>query len=418
MSVLVIGGGGREHAICWSLSKSPKVDKIYCLPGNAGIAEIAECHNIGVMEFDKILDFVAGHSDIDLTVVAPDDPLALGLVDLLQSKGYRAFGPNKAAAIIEASKAFSKYLMKKYNIPTAEYEEFDDYNKAYDYLKNATFPLVIKADGLALGKGVVICEDLSQGLDALKDMMIDKKFSDAGNKIIVEEFMVGREVSILCFTDGKTIVPMVSSQDHKRAYDNDQGLNTGGMGTFSPSKIYTPQIEKEVMDTIILPTIEAMNAENRCFKGVLYFGLMLTSDGVKVLEYNARFGDPETQVILPRLESDLYDIFNSVVDGTLNKQEIKWKEDNCVCVIMASGGYPQSYQKGKQITIDNLDKDIILFHAGTKLDNGKLVTNGGRVLCVTACGEDIDKAREKAYKNIKKISFDGGFYRTDIGIKK
>lgn len=418
MSVLVIGGGGREHAICWSLSKSPKVDKIYCLPGNAGIAEIAECHNIGVMEFDKILDFVASHSDIDLTVVAPDDPLALGLVDLLQSKGYRAFGPNKAAAIIEASKAFSKYLMKKYNIPTAEYEEFDDYNKAYDYLKNATFPLVIKADGLALGKGVVICEDLSQGLDALKDMMIDKKFSDAGNKIIVEEFMVGREVSILCFTDGKTIVPMVSSQDHKRAYDNDQGLNTGGMGTFSPSKIYTPQIEKEVMDTIILPTIEAMNAENRCFKGVLYFGLMLTGDGVKVLEYNARFGDPETQVILPRLESDLYDIFNSVVDGTLNKQEIKWKEDNCVCVIMASGGYPQSYQKGKQITIDNLDKDIILFHAGTKLDNGKLVTNGGRVLCVTACGEDIDKAREKAYKNIKKISFAGGFYRTDIGIKK
>lgn len=418
MSVLVIGGGGREHAICWSLSKSPKVDKIYCLPGNAGIAEIAECHNIGVMEFDKILDFVASHSDIDLIVVAPDDPLALGLVDLLQSKGYRAFGPNKAAAIIEASKAFSKYLMKKYNIPTAEYEEFDDYNKAYDYLKNATFPLVIKADGLALGKGVVICEDLSQGLDALKDMMIDKKFSDAGNKIIVEEFMVGREVSILCFTDGKTIVPMVSSQDHKRAYDNDQGLNTGGMGTFSPSKIYTPQIEKEVMDTIILPTIKAMNAENRCFKGVLYFGLMLTGDGVKVLEYNARFGDPETQVILPRLESDLYDIFNSVVDGTLNKQEIKWKEDNCVCVIMASGGYPQSYQKGKQITIDNLDKDIILFHAGTKLDNGKLVTNGGRVLCVTACGEDIDKAREKAYKNIKKISFAGGFYRTDIGIKK
>lgn len=418
MSVLVIGSGGREHAICWSLAKSPKVEKVYCLPGNAGISEVAECHDIGVLEFDKIVDFIQNHKDIDLTVVAPDDPLALGLVDLLLSKGIRAFGPTKAAAIIEASKAFSKYLMKKYNIPTADYAEFDNFDKACQYLNKAKFPLVVKADGLALGKGVVICENLDEGLTALQEMMIDKKFKDAGKTIIVEEFLVGREVSILCFTDGKTIVPMVSSQDHKRAFDNDKGLNTGGMGTFSPSKIYTPEIENFVMKNVILPTVDAMNAEGREFKGVLYFGIMITDSGVKVLEYNARFGDPETQVVLPRLKSDLYDIFNSVVDGNLAAQKIEWNDDACVCVIMASGGYPENYEKGKQISIGKLDSDVVVFHAGTKNVNGKLVTNGGRVLGVVACGSDIDLAREKAYKNIKEINFDGAFYRRDIGIKK
>lgn len=417
-SVLVVGGGGREHTICWALNKSSKVDKIYCLPGNAGIAQIAECHPIGALEFDKILDFVKAHKDIDLTVVAPDDPLALGLVDLLNENGFRAFGPKKNAAIIEASKAFSKGLMKKYNIPTAAYEEFSDYDKAVEYIKKAQYPLVIKADGLALGKGVIICQNVQEGEQALKDMMIDSKFKDAGKTIVVEEFMVGKEVSILSFVDGKHVVPMVSSQDHKRAHDNDEGLNTGGMGTFTPSKVYTSDIEKEVLNNIIYPTINAMNAEGREFKGVLYFGLMVTSEGVKVLEYNARFGDPETQVVLPRLKTDLYDIFNACIDGTLDKINIEWKEEACVCVIMASGGYPESYKKGVEITIGDLDNDIMIFHSGTKMVDGKLVTNGGRVLGVVAEGKDIDEAREKAYKNVNKIDFDGAFYRKDIGIKR
>ncbi len=418
MNILVIGSGGREHTICWALSKSPKVDKIYCLPGNGGISEIAECVPISVMDFDSIVEFVDSHKDIELTVVAPDDPLAGGLVDRLNEKGHRAFGPKANAAIIEASKAFSKYLMKKYGIPTANYEEFNDYENAKDYVSKAKYPLVVKADGLALGKGVIICNNVDEGLKAVKEMMIDSKFKDAGKTVIVEEFMSGQEVSILSFCDGKTIVPMVNARDHKRAYDNDEGLNTGGMGTFSPSAIYTPEIEKEVMNNIILPTLDAMNREGRTFKGVLYFGLMLTSDGVKVVEYNARFGDPETQVVLPRLKTDLADIFNAVVDGTLDKLNIEWSDEACVCVVMASGGYPENYEKGKAITIGDLDKDILLFHAGTKLQDGKLVTSGGRVLGVTALGKDINVAREKAYANVEKISFDGAFYRKDIGIKK
>ena len=417
-SVLVIGSGGREHTICWALAKSKKIDKIYCLPGNGGISEIAECVDIGVMDFDKIVDFVDNHKDITLTVVAPDDPLAAGLVDRLEARGHRAFGPRANAAIIEGSKAFSKYLMKKYGIPTADYEEFNDYEKAVEYLKNAKYPLVVKADGLALGKGVIICNTKEEGLQAAKDMMIDAKFKDAGKTVIVEEFMVGQEVSILSFCDGKTIVPMVNARDHKRAYDNDQGLNTGGMGTFSPSAIYTDEVADEVLHKIILPTVDAMNKEGRTFKGVLYFGLMLTDEGAKVVEYNARFGDPETQVVLPRLKTDLYDIFNAVVDGSLDKINIEWNDLACVCVVMASGGYPESYKKGMKITIGDIDKDVIVFHAGTKLKDGKLYTNGGRVLGVTAMGKDIHEAREKAYKNVKKISFDGAFYRTDIGIKK
>ncbi|MDE7079513.1 MAG: phosphoribosylamine--glycine ligase [Clostridia bacterium] len=418
MNVLVIGSGGREHTICWALSKSPKVDKIYCLPGNGGISQIAECVPISVMDFDAIVDFVDTHKDVELTVVAPDDPLAAGLVDRLNEKGHRAFGPKANAAIIEASKVFSKYLMKKYGIPTADYEEFQDYEKAVEYLSKAKYPLVVKADGLALGKGVIICNNVEEGLQAAKDMMIDSKFKEAGKTVIVEEFMTGQEVSILSFCDGKTIVPMVNARDHKRAYDNDEGLNTGGMGTFSPSAIYTPEIEKEVMDNIILPTVEAMNKEGRTFKGVLYFGLMLTADGAKVVEYNARFGDPETQVVLPRLKTDLLDIFNAVVDGTLDKMNIEWTDDACVCVVMASGGYPESYEKGKEIAIGELDEDILLFHAGTKIENGKLLTNGGRVLGVTALGKNIDEARQKAYANVKKIKFDGAFFRSDIGIKK
>ncbi|MEG2675867.1 MAG: phosphoribosylamine--glycine ligase, partial [Clostridia bacterium] len=326
--------------------------------------------------------------------VAPDDPLANGLVDLLEEKGHKAFGPRKNAAIIEASKAFSKNLMRKYNIPTADYREFDDFELACEYVKNAKFPLVVKADGLALGKGVVICQNLQEGLDALKEMMIDLKFSSAGNKVVIEEFMVGREVSILCFTDGKTIIPMVSSQDHKRAYDDDKGLNTGGMGTFSPSKFYTDEMSKQVFGDIIVPTIKAMEQEGRTFKGVLYFGLMLTADGIKVLEYNARFGDPETQVILPRLESDLLDIFLAVVDEKLDKIDIKWSDNACVCVVVASGGYPEKYDKGLPIEIGKLDDGVMLFHAGTKILDGKLVTNGGRVIGVTACGKDIEQARE------------------------
>lgn len=417
MDILVIGSGGREHAICWSLKKSKDCNKLYCLPGNAGISEIAECVNISVMDFDAIVTFLKAHANIGMTVVAPDDPLAAGLVDRLEAEGFRAFGPNKAAAIIEGSKAFSKELMVKYGIPTATYEEFTNYNLACEYVKGADYPLVVKADGLALGKGVIICNNVDDALTALKDMMIDAKFSSAGNKVIVEEFLVGKEVSILSFTDGKTIVPMVSSQDHKRALDNDMGLNTGGMGTFSPSKIYTDELAKEVYDTVIVPTMNAMNAENRKFKGVLYFGLMLTDKGIKVLEYNARFGDPETQVVLPRLKTDLLEIFSAIIDERLDEVNIEWNDDAAVCVILASGGYPENYAKGVPIKIGELDDGIILFHAGTAFKNGELVTNGGRVIGVTALGETIEDARKKAYKNIENIKFDKMHYRTDIGVK-
>ncbi len=417
MDILVVGSGGREHAICYSLAKSDKVDKIYCAPGNAGISEFAECVNINVMDAKGIIAFLDKNKNIGMTVVAPDDPLAMGLVDMLEAAGHRAFGPSKDAALIEASKAFSKWLMKEYNIPTANYEEFTDYNKALEYVKNQEYPLVVKADGLALGKGVIICNNVKEGEQAVREMMVDGKFKDAGSKIIIEEFLIGREVSVLCFTDGTTIVPMVSSQDHKRAFDNDMGLNTGGMGTFSPSKIYTKDIADNVYTNIIVPTMNAMNSENRKFKGVLYFGLMLTDKGVKVLEYNARFGDPETQVVLPRLKTDLFEIFDSIIDERLNEINIEWKDDAAVCVILASGGYPEAYEKGLPITIDNLDEDIMLFHAGTAFKDGKLVTNGGRVIGVTAMGKDIEAAREKAYSNVPKVKFDKVHYRKDIGIK-
>lgn len=418
MSVLVIGGGGREHAICVALAKSPKTGKLYCIPGNAGISQVAECvPSIGVMEFDKIADFVAAHKDITMTVVAPDDPLAAGLVDYLEERGFRAFGPRANAAIIEGSKAFSKHLMTKYGIPTADYREFTDYEEAAEYVKTAEYPLVVKADGLALGKGVIICQTVQEGEDAVREMMVDKKFKDAGSKIIVEEFLTGKEVSVLCFTDGQTIVPMVSSQDHKRAHDNDEGLNTGGMGTFSPSKVYTSQLADDVYRDIILPTMNAMNCEGRPFKGVLYFGLMITKKGAKVLEYNARFGDPETQVVLPRLKTDLYEIFDAIIDTRLSDIDIEWTDDACVCVILASGGYPESYKKGVPITIGKLPKGIVLYHAGTAFKDGQLVTSGGRVIGVTAKGKDIEEARKKAYDAIKDIHFDGMFYRRDIGIK-
>ena len=418
MSVLVIGGGGREHAICVALAKSPKTGKLYCIPGNAGISQVAECvPSVGVMEFEKIADFIAEHKDITMTVVAPDDPLAAGLVDYLEERGFRAFGPRANAAIIEGSKAFSKHLMTKYGIPTADYKEFTDYDEAAEYVKDAEYPLVVKADGLALGKGVIICQNAQEGEEAVREMMVDKKFKDAGKKIIVEEFLTGKEVSVLCFTDGQTIVPMVSSQDHKRAHDNDEGLNTGGMGTFSPSKVYTPQLADAVYRDIILPTMNAMNCEGRPFKGVLYFGLMITKKGAKVLEYNARFGDPETQVVLPRLKTDLYEIFDAIIDGRLSDVDIQWTDDACVCVILASGGYPESYKKGVPIAIGKLPGDIVLYHAGTAFKDGKLVTSGGRVIGVTAKGKDIEEARKKAYDAIKNIHFDGMFYRHDIGIK-
>ena len=418
MSVLVIGGGGREHAICIALAKSPKTGKLYCIPGNAGISQVAECvPSVGVMEFEKIADFIAAHKDITMTVVAPDDPLAAGLVDYLEERGFRAFGPRANAAIIEGSKAFSKHLMTKYGIPTADYKEFTDYDDAAEYVRGAEYPLVVKADGLALGKGVIICQNAQEGEEAVREMMVDKKFKDAGKKIIVEEFLTGKEVSVLCFTDGQTIVPMVSSQDHKRAHDNDEGLNTGGMGTFSPSKVYTPQLADAVYRDIILPTMNAMNCEGRPFKGVLYFGLMITKKGAKVLEYNARFGDPETQVVLPRLKTDLYEIFDAIIDGRLSDVDIQWTDDACVCVILASGGYPESYKKGVPIAIGKLPEDIVLYHAGTAFKDGKLVTSGGRVIGVTAKGKDIEEARKKAYDAIKNIHFDGMFYRHDIGIK-
>ena len=417
MNVLVIGNGGREHAVIQALKKSPKVEKIYAMKGNAGIGEIAELVNVDYCDVKAVGDWVDAHKEIDFTVVTPDDPLALGLVDELESRGHRAFGPRKNAAIIEASKAFSKELMKKYNIPTAKYETFSDYEDAKLYVETCEIPVVLKADGLALGKGVLICMTREEALDGLKEMMLDKKFGSAGNKVVVEEFLVGPEVSALAFTDGKTIKPMITSCDHKRAKDNDEGLNTGGMGTFSPAPFYGEKTAKEVMETIMLPTINAMNAEGRPFKGVLYFGLMKTKDGMKVIEYNSRFGDPETQVILPMLKTDLMEIFEAIVDERLDEVEIEWEDGACVCVVLASGGYPEHYEKGKEITIGDLGKDIILCHAGTALKDNKLVTSGGRVLGVCAKGETIEAAREKAYAGAEKISFEGMYYRKDIGIK-
>ncbi len=420
MNVLVIGSGGREHTIVWKLKQSPSVDKIYAAPGNGGISELAECVPISVMDFDALTAF-AKENAIDLTVVAPDDPLAAGAVDAFEAVGLRAFGPNKAAAIIEGSKAFSKDLMKKYNIPTAGYEVFDNSTDAIAYIKQENkFPVVVKADGLALGKGVIIAQNLSEAETAVHEIMDDKVFGAAGGKVVIEEFLVGPEISVLAFTDGKTLKPMVSAQDHKRAYDNDEGLNTGGMGTFSPSRIYTPELAEECMKNIFLPTMDAMNQEGRTFKGVLYFGLMKTADGVKVIEYNCRFGDPETQVVLPRLKTDLAEIFNAIIDEKLDEIEIAWEDNAAVCVVLASGGYPQAYQKGYPIEGIKQAESLgaMVFHAGTVYEDGVFKTNGGRVLGVTATGENLDAAIKEAYRFVDLVSFRDMHYRKDIGIKK
>ena len=419
MRVLVVGGGGREHTLVWKLSQSPRITKLYCAPGNGGIAALAECVDIEMTDIQGIVDFVKVNK-IDLTVVAPDDPLAMGMVDALENNGLRAFGPRKDAAIIEASKVFAKDLMKKYQIPSAQYEVFNQFEQAISYLDGLDYPVVIKADGLALGKGVVIAQTRMEAENALKSMMIERIFGHAGEQVLIEEFMTGPEVSILAFTDGKSIVPMVSSQDHKRAYDNDQGPNTGGMGTFSPSPKYTPEIAAYAEENIIRPTMEAMNNEDRQFKGVLYFGLMLTPQGPKVLEYNARFGDPETQVVLPRLKTDLLDILEAVIDQRLDQIHIEWEDNAAVCVVLASGGYPGKYKKGILITgideVNNLENTMV-FHAGTKVTDQGIVTNGGRVLGVTTLGRNLIDARTKVYNNLKLINFDDMQYRKDIGIK-
>ncbi|MCI9576354.1 MAG: phosphoribosylamine--glycine ligase [Clostridiales bacterium] len=418
MKILVIGGGGREHAIIRKLLESPRVEKIYCAPGNGGISCDAQCVDIKAMDIDGVVAF-AKENAVDLVFVAPDDPLAAGMVDALEQAGISAFGPRANAAIIESSKVFSKNLMKKYHIPTAGYEVFDNSQAALDYIKqNNVYPVVVKADGLALGKGVIIAADYQQAEDAVHSIMDDKIFGSSGNQIVVEEFITGPEVSVLAFTDGKTLKPMVSSKDHKRALDHDQGLNTGGMGTISPNPHYDQAMAELCSRTIFLPTIEAMAKEGRPFKGCLYFGLMLTKDGPKVIEYNSRFGDPETQVVLPRLKTDLVDILLAVVDERLDEIEIQWSDDAAACVVMASGGYPSSYQKG--IEMFGMDENgqvegATIYHAGTIKKEGKFFTNGGRVLGVTATGKTLDESLEKAYCAVKKISFEGAHYRTDIG---
>ena len=418
MKVLVIGGGGREHAICWKLSKSPKVDELYCAPGNAGIAEVAKCVDIGVMDFEKMADF-AKKEAFDLIVVGPDDPLAGGIVDVLEEKGLRVFGPRKNAAILEGSKAFSKDLMKKYGIPTAAYETFDTPEAALKYLETAPVPIVLKADGLALGKGVLICNTREEAKEGVKTLMLDKQFGHAGDRIVVEQFMTGREVSVLSFVDGKTIKIMTSAQDHKRAKDGDQGLNTGGMGTFSPSPFYTPEVDEFCKKHIYQATVDAMKAGGREFKGIIFFGLMLTADGPKVLEYNARFGDPETQVVLPRMKNDIVDVFEACVDGTLDQIDLQFEDNAAVCVVLASDGYPEHYEKGKKITgLENFkDKDgYYVFHAGSKFDaEGNILTNGGRVLGVTATGKDLKEARANAYKATEWVNFENKYMRHDIG---
>jgi phosphoribosylamine--glycine ligase len=413
MQIAVIGGGGREHAIIKKLKENKDITKIFALPGNGGIALDATCVDIGAKELDKIVDFVVNNK-VDFVVVAPDDPLVLGLVDMLSEKGIPCFGPDKKAAILEGSKVFSKSLMKKYNIPTANYESFTDINKALTYLESSDMPIVIKADGLALGKGVIIANNLDEAKNAVKSMMSDKVFGESGSSIVIEEFLTGPEVSVLTFTDGKTVVPMVSSMDHKRALDGDKGLNTGGMGTIAPNPYYNDEIAKVCMDTIFLPTINAMANEGRTFKGCLYFGLMLTKKGVKVIEYNCRFGDPETQVVLPLLESDLLTIMQAVANETLEKTEVKFCNKSACCVIMASQGYPVHYEKGYEIKIsDDIDGDV--FVAGAKIKDNKLVTSGGRVLGVTAIADTLEKAIEKSYKQVEKINFSNSYFRKDIG---
>lgn len=417
MKVLIVGSGGREHAIAMSVAKSAKVDKIYCAPGNAGIGQIAECVAIGAMEFDKLVAF-AKETEIDLCIVGMDDPLVGGLVDEMEAAGIRTFGPRKNAAILEGSKAFSKDLMKKYNIPTAAYENFDDPEKALAYLETAKMPIVLKADGLALGKGVLICNTLEEAKAGVAEIMMDKKFGTAGNTMVIEEFMTGREVSVLSFVDGKTIKTMTSAQDHKRAGDGDTGLNTGGMGTFSPSPFYTKEVEEFCNNYIYQATVDAMAAEGRPFKGIIFFGLMLTPNGPRVLEYNARFGDPEAQVVLPRMKNDIIDVVNACIDGTLDQVELEFEDNAAVCVILASEGYPVSYEKGFPISgLEEFDKHegYYCFHAGTKLVDGQFVTNGGRVLGITAKGVDLKEARANAYAATEWVKFDNKYMRHDIG---
>jgi len=417
MKVLIVGSGGREHAIAWKVAQSSKVSKIYCAPGNAGISELAECVNIGAMEFDKLLAF-AKENAIDLTIIGMDDPLVGGIVDVFEKEGLRVFGPRKNAAILEGSKAFSKDLMKKYNIPTAAYENFNSPEEALKYLETAKMPIVLKADGLALGKGVLICNTREEAMEGVKTLMLDKQFGDAGNTIVIEEFMTGREVSVLSFVDGKTIKIMTSAQDHKRAKDGDQGLNTGGMGTFSPSPFYTAEVDAFCKKYIYQASVDAMAKEGREFKGIIFFGLMLTADGPKVLEYNARFGDPETQVVLPRMKNDIVEVFEACIDGTLDKIDLQFEDNAAVCVVLASDGYPEHYEKGFRINglekFNNKD-NYFVFHAGTKLSDGAVVTNGGRVLGVVAKGADLKSARAEAYEATKLIDFDNKYMRNDIG---
>ncbi|MDO4173612.1 MAG: phosphoribosylamine--glycine ligase [Eubacteriales bacterium] len=417
MKVLVIGGGGREHAVCMALAKSPKVDKIWCAPGNGGIAEVAECVAIGATDIAGVVAFSKEHHP-DLVVVTPDDPLALGMVDALEAEGIRAFGPRKNAAVIEGSKSFAKDLMKKYEIPTAGYAVFDNSADAITYIKENGAPIVIKADGLALGKGVTVAMTEEEAIAAVKDAIDGGRFGGAGARVVIEEFLTGPEVSVLAFVDGEHLSTMPSAQDHKRAYDNDEGPNTGGMGAFSPSRFYTEDIAQTCMDTIFKPTVAAMAAEGRPFSGVLYFGLMLTPKGPKVIEYNARFGDPETQAVLCRLESDLFEIMNAVIDGRLDEMDIQWADNAACCVVLASGGYPVAYEKGKEITGLDQVTDSIVFHAGTAVKDGKLVTSGGRVLGVTATAPTLDEAIRKSYADVNKIHFEKAHYRLDIGIKK
>ncbi len=417
MKILIVGSGGREHAIAVSAAKSPKVDKIYCAPGNAGIGQIAQCVPIAAMEFEKLAAFAKEHA-VDFTIIGMDDPLVGGIVDVFEQQGLKVFGPRKNAAVLEGSKAFSKDLMKKYNIPTAAYETFDDPNAALAYLKTSDMPIVLKADGLALGKGVLICQTLEEAEKGVKTIMEEKKFGDAGARMVVEQFMTGREVSVLSFTDGKTIQIMSSAQDHKRAKDGDQGLNTGGMGTFSPSPFYTEEVDAFCRKHIYQATVDAMAAEGRPFVGVIFFGLMLTEDGPKVLEYNARFGDPEAQVVLPRMKNDMIEVMQACVEGRLDEIELEFEENAAVCVVLASDGYPIAYQKGYPIEgLDAFDnrEDYFCFHAGTAVKDGKIVTNGGRVLGITAKGEDLVKARQKAYEAVSWVNFENKYMRHDIG---
>ena len=417
MKVLVVGGGGREHALVRKIKESKKVDEIFCTPGNGGISYDAKCFDVAATDIDGVVN-LAKEIKADLVVVAPDDPLVAGMVDALNEAGFKTFGPRANAAIIEGSKVFSKELMQKYNIPTAEYKVFDNAEEAIDYIKERNeFPTVIKADGLALGKGVIIPENLDDAIAGVKEIMEDKIFGASGNNIVVEEFLTGPEVSVLAFTDGKCVKPMVSSMDHKRALDGDKGLNTGGMGTVSPNPYYTQEVAKECMDKIFMPTINAMNNEGRTFKGCLYFGLMITPKGPKVIEYNCRFGDPETQVVLPRLKTDIVDIFEAIDNETLSDLDVEWSDDACACVIMASGGYPKSFPKGIEITgLSNGQLDgVTVYHAGTKLQDNKLVTSGGRVLGVTALGDTLENALKKSYDAVEKIHFEGAHYRRDIG---